>query len=53
VKGLIAGHSGRALDHPSSVGKQNTLLDGEDSRARSWGTALGTAASNAYASAHA
>lgn len=35
------------------IGKHNTLLDGEDSRARSWGSALGTAASNARASTHA
>jgi Flavodoxin len=35
------------------IGKHNTLLDGEDSRARGWGSTLGTAASSAYASAHA
>ncbi len=35
------------------IGKHNTLLDGEDTRARSWGSALGTAASNAFASTHA
>ena len=35
------------------IGKHNTLLDGEDTRAHSWGSALGTAASNAYASTHA
>ncbi len=35
------------------IGKQNTLLGGEDSRARSWGSTLGAAASKAYASTHA
>ena len=34
------------------IGKHNTLLDGGDSRARRWGSALGSAASNAYASTH-
>ncbi len=52
---LLRQHGYALLTAPESflIGKQNTLLDGEDARARSWGSALGTAASNAYASTHA
>jgi len=52
---LLRQHGCVLLTAPESflIGKHNTLLDGEDSRARSWGSALGTAASNAYASTHA
>ena len=52
---LLRQHGYALLTAPEGflIGKQNTLLDGEDSRARSWGSALGTAASNAYASTHA
>jgi hypothetical protein len=51
---LLRQHGYALLTAPEGflIGKQNTLLDGEDSRARSWGSALGTAASNAYASTH-
>lgn len=52
---LLRQHGCVLLTAPESflIGKHNTLLDGEDSRARRWGSALGAAASNAYASTHA
>lgn len=52
---LLRQHGYVLLTAPQSflIGKKNILLDGEDSRARSWGRALGTAASTAYASTHA
>ena len=52
---LLSQHGYALLTAPESflIGKHDALLDGEDSRARSWGSALGTAANNAYASTHA
>lgn len=52
---LLKQHGYVLLTAPQSflIGKQNTLLDGEDSQARSWGSTLGIAASNAYAVTHA
>jgi len=43
---LLKRHGYRLIVEPESflVGGQNTLLEGEASRARSWGAALGTAA---------
>lgn len=52
---LLRQHGYLLLTAPKSflIGKQNTLLGGEDSRARTWGSTLGVAASNARASTHA
>jgi hypothetical protein len=45
---LLRQHGCALLTAPESflIGKHNTLLDGEDMRARSWGSTLGAAASN-------
>ena len=45
---LLRRHGYRLVVAPESflVSQQNTLLDGEASRARGWGAALGTTASN-------
>jgi hypothetical protein len=50
---LLRRHGFRLLAAPESflVGQRNTLLDGEASRARQWGAALGAAASHSYAPA--
>ena len=50
---LLRRHGFRLLAGPESflIGQRNTLLDGEASRAREWGVALGTAASRSYAPA--
>ena len=50
---LLKRHGYRILVAPESflVGKQNTLLDGEASRARRWGAALGVVATDAYVAA--
>jgi len=50
---LLRRHGYRLVAAPESflIGKHTTVVDGEPSRARSWGTALGTAASSAYAAA--
>ncbi len=47
---LLRRHGYRLVTAPESflIGKHTTLVDGEPSRARSWGTALGAAASSAY-----
>ena len=50
---LLRRHGFRLLANPESflIGQGNTLLDGEASRARQWGAALGTTASHSYAPA--
>ncbi len=50
---LLNRHGCRLIVAPESflVGQQNTLLDGEVSRARRWGAALGVVATDAYAPA--
>jgi hypothetical protein len=50
ISRLLKRHGYRIVAAPESflVGKQNTLLDGEASRARRWGAALGVMASDAY-----
>ena len=46
---LLSRHGYRLVAAPESflIDKHTTLVDGEPARARSWGTALGTAASSA------
>ncbi len=50
ISRLLKRHGYRIVAAPESflVGKENTLLDGEASRARRWGAALGVVASDAY-----
>jgi len=52
---LLRRHGYRLVAAPESflVGQENTLLDGESSRARLWGVALATAATDAYVPQHA
>jgi Flavodoxin len=47
---LLKRHGYRLIAAPESflIGQQNTLLDGEASRARRWGAALGIVANDAY-----
>jgi len=47
---LLKRHGYRIAAAPESflIGRQNTLLDGEASRARGWGAALGIVATHAY-----
>ena len=51
ISRLLARHGYRLFAASESfvVSKQNTLLDGEADRARSWGAMIGAAASNLYA----
>jgi hypothetical protein len=55
ISRLLRHHGYRLLIAPESflVSKQDTLLDGEVTRARLWGMTLGTAARDAYLAAHA
>jgi hypothetical protein len=55
IGSLLRRHGYRLVDAPESflVSKQNTLLDGESARARSWGAAVGAAAGNLYHASHA
>jgi hypothetical protein len=52
---LLKRHGCRLIAAPESflVGPQNTLVDGEASRARRWGAALGVIATSTYVSASA
>jgi hypothetical protein len=52
---LLRRHGYLLVDDPESflVSKQNTLLDGEATRARCWGGALGAAATRLHCPAHA
>ncbi len=54
ISRLLKRHGYRMFVAPESflIGQQNTLLDGEASRARGWGAALGVVAADAYAAAH-
>lgn len=53
INRLLKQHGYRIFVAPESflIGQQNTLLDGEASRARRWGAALGVVASDAYVAA--
>ena len=50
ISRLLKQHGYRIFVAPESflIGQQNTLLDGEASRARRWGAALGVVATDAY-----
>ncbi len=53
ISRLLKRHGYRIIVAPESflIAKQNTLLDGEASRARRWGAALGVVAADAYVAA--
>ncbi len=53
ISRLLIRHGYRIFVAPESflIGQQNTLLDGEASRARRWGAALGVVATDAYVTA--
>ncbi len=53
ISRLLKRHGYRMFVAPESflIGQQNTLLDGEASRARRWGAALGVVATDAYVAA--